>query len=602
MLQNSPFAHLVGTPHRLLREEVRRLDRLLEQPIQHASALDAQIANLQEEMKKLVAERDELKEAIQSHLALKSHAQRLPFEVLATIFIHCLPTAHFPVRSIHEAPLLLGRVCKSWRDASMSTPRLWSAIHIAGFPELQTRSGPYQPNWVGIHQRCLGMQAWLERSGSLPLHISIVASTPSHFMGPPPENSSELVQIARHFCHRWETLSLDCPKKDLMMLGSLGPEDVPVLQTLQLIEAPSSPQNSTIVPPPWTTDVVGDHFIDEIQILHTAPNLHRVTIQFQDTFQPPRPSFRIQWTRLTSLDIKPYDMRFIDVRSPNLIDRDVAIKILSSCSHTLESCCIGLRDMARDVNATSVVVMERLKKLHIHFFGQQDGRLKFFNQLLVPRLVDLGLLSHGFQQHPADDTLPFMEMLQRSSCSLKRLELDLSSEPDNATAVLGCLKELPSLVQLKVKEQLSRWLSADLPGGTERTEILNGTFLGALAFRSEEAHPSEPPRAYGVRSVTGMPTILPALEALEFESHLCPEEALCDLLESRLRSVPRYAVALKQARIHLSAKRRSSYLKTGLFVLQIRSHNLPPVVESPWAGLSPTARTASDIYRCQIFP
>ncbi|KAF8975690.1 hypothetical protein BDQ17DRAFT_243512 [Cyathus striatus] len=32
--------------------------------------------------------------------------------------------------SAMEAPMLLTRICSSWRRIALSTPRIWSAIHI----------------------------------------------------------------------------------------------------------------------------------------------------------------------------------------------------------------------------------------------------------------------------------------------------------------------------------------------------------------------------------------------------------------------------------------------------------------------------------------
>ncbi|KAJ7797341.1 hypothetical protein B0H14DRAFT_3548551, partial [Mycena olivaceomarginata] len=51
----------------------------------------------------------------------------LPPEMTSEIFIHCLPSEPeivFP----DDAPLLLTRVCRAWRQIAISTPALWATF------------------------------------------------------------------------------------------------------------------------------------------------------------------------------------------------------------------------------------------------------------------------------------------------------------------------------------------------------------------------------------------------------------------------------------------------------------------------------------------
>lgn len=54
----------------------------------------------------------------------------LPAELLAEIFIFCLPTDRYPIPTPTDAPLLLTQVCSLWRSVAISLPGLWTAIHI----------------------------------------------------------------------------------------------------------------------------------------------------------------------------------------------------------------------------------------------------------------------------------------------------------------------------------------------------------------------------------------------------------------------------------------------------------------------------------------
>ncbi|KAJ7252089.1 hypothetical protein B0H12DRAFT_623079 [Mycena haematopus] len=95
---------------------------------------------------------------------------RLPLDIIAEIFIACLPTHRNCVMSATEAPVILGRICSSWRTISLSTPRLWSRLHIVQPESLHWPNGPYEAR---VAQRLEVGNAWLKRSGNLPLSISL---------------------------------------------------------------------------------------------------------------------------------------------------------------------------------------------------------------------------------------------------------------------------------------------------------------------------------------------------------------------------------------------------------------------------------------------
>ncbi|KAJ3510662.1 hypothetical protein NMY22_g15908 [Coprinellus aureogranulatus] len=59
-----------------------------------------------------------------------SPIQHLPNEILQEIFAECLSNKQLPTLAPNEAPLLLARVSKAWRNLAFSTPQLWASIHI----------------------------------------------------------------------------------------------------------------------------------------------------------------------------------------------------------------------------------------------------------------------------------------------------------------------------------------------------------------------------------------------------------------------------------------------------------------------------------------
>ncbi|TDL15260.1 hypothetical protein BD410DRAFT_699396, partial [Rickenella mellea] len=50
---------------------------------------------------------------------------RMPCEITSEIFEHCLPEDEFPQPSVTSAPVLLSRVCSTWRKQAIGTPYLW---------------------------------------------------------------------------------------------------------------------------------------------------------------------------------------------------------------------------------------------------------------------------------------------------------------------------------------------------------------------------------------------------------------------------------------------------------------------------------------------
>ncbi|KAJ7167777.1 hypothetical protein C8R46DRAFT_898531, partial [Mycena filopes] len=59
----------------------------------------------------------------------------LPVEITSEIFLCCLPeTSKYSLRptfkSPIEAPMLLLQICRTWRAIAISSPRLWTVLHL----------------------------------------------------------------------------------------------------------------------------------------------------------------------------------------------------------------------------------------------------------------------------------------------------------------------------------------------------------------------------------------------------------------------------------------------------------------------------------------
>ncbi|KAJ6490751.1 hypothetical protein C8R47DRAFT_458407 [Mycena vitilis] len=96
---------------------------------------------------------------------------RQPPEILAEIFLHCLPEAHeamspsgVPSPSLMAAPLLCV-ICRRWRDVAVTTPALWRSLYI-DFDSLSNK-GVCRRGAVEMHQ------TWLSRAGTTLLLLSL---------------------------------------------------------------------------------------------------------------------------------------------------------------------------------------------------------------------------------------------------------------------------------------------------------------------------------------------------------------------------------------------------------------------------------------------
>ncbi|KAJ7868276.1 hypothetical protein B0H13DRAFT_2064361 [Mycena leptocephala] len=195
------------------------------------------------------------------------------------------------VMSVQTAPLLLGRICSTWRAISLSTPRLWSSIHIA------------EP-------------LWLTRSGGLPLSIS--------FHRFPPPGPSSFFDAIVSFSSRWRHISLSGQSGI-----SLSRTDVPILRTIEILDYAVGAQP--------TGARTHDFF--------SGVSVRKVTIGTDiNPMQLPLP-----WHQLTTLSLchlaDPYNIFPTGSWS---LSSSTALNILAEC-HSLRECAICLSSGADEI-------------------------------------------------------------------------------------------------------------------------------------------------------------------------------------------------------------------------------------------------------------
>ncbi|KAF6756942.1 hypothetical protein DFP72DRAFT_892788 [Ephemerocybe angulata] len=186
----SPFHQWLGTNSILSGQDLVHLDSYLTNQLSTLTALDAEIDSLTQK-------RRELSESIDAHKRLRSPIRRLPKELLLEIFIFCLPGRHQPILDESEAPLLLTRICKSWRILAMGAPALWSSLHLA----IPRGSEPFVQFQL---DRC---SRWATCAKRRPMTLSIWAGPPTK-----PSDFHPVVSVAlKKIALKARTLALTMP-------------------------------------------------------------------------------------------------------------------------------------------------------------------------------------------------------------------------------------------------------------------------------------------------------------------------------------------------------------------------------------------------------
>ncbi|KAL1674871.1 hypothetical protein EV122DRAFT_281605 [Schizophyllum commune] len=166
--------------------------------------IDQELERLSGYWKHLDALRRSLEYSQDVRRALVAPIRRLPTEILSEIFKACCGDA---IEIAHERcePLVLGSVCKSWRDTIVDMPTLWAGFtfpwgldsHYKTHTSLVTRLRTFLKYLGDVPLRqCIGQRGW-----------SLNAFT------------GVLFKVLLQHSHRWASLWVCPPPRSLMMAG-----------------------------------------------------------------------------------------------------------------------------------------------------------------------------------------------------------------------------------------------------------------------------------------------------------------------------------------------------------------------------------------------
>ena len=271
---------------------------------------------------------------IQLDHSVVSPMNRLPIELVAKIFTHCLPDKPASPDQ-HKAPLLLGQICKHWRTIALATPLLWRTIsaRLSSDSDIMER----QVAWIEL---------WLLRSSECPLVIDLIISRP---------HSHRALDAAIRHAHRWQDVSLYLT---LSSLRRLAPIQGRLFELRRLRLRP---------------DMVGEVPVEQICTFQAAPNLQEV-----DIFLGSAP-FDLPWTQLIRARFRCHvpDCAEYMRKASNLVQ-----------------CTLGNCWLDSDVRVPDRIVVSQIVSLHLEE-TYQSGVESIFQYVTLPALRDLSISFRG---------------------------------------------------------------------------------------------------------------------------------------------------------------------------------------------------------------
>ncbi|KAJ6507354.1 hypothetical protein C8R47DRAFT_91072 [Mycena vitilis] len=426
MAASSPFASKLGTNYCPPDAELAQINELLIEPCQRLTRLDGEIATMRKAIDKLAEERDAINFYVEAHRALASPIRRLPLDIIEEIFMACLPSSRNCVMSAKEAPVILGRICSSWRAITFSTPRLWASLHIVE----PTR--PYT-SAVGIFeakvaQRLEVAHTWLARSATCPLSISIQCN---HDTTPPSPNTRLFLNVITPFASRWRNIRLVVPPKALETFLPLTEDDVPLLKNMKIVERPAHP-NDSIEGTGWR--------LSQARILN-CPSLTKFSLSGSDSSA----ELPLRWNQLINLTLMGPGWGMGEIQTC-----DVVLDILSKCPN-LRTCKLLVQGPPEGHLTDSSVECPFLHTLDLYCGLHTAGRL--LSRLSLPDLRHLRLGGHG------DLRVFSVAPLVSSLAAATHLEsISIESQTFSKASLMDFLRGLsPTIRRLRIMDQYDPW-------------------------------------------------------------------------------------------------------------------------------------------------
>ncbi|KAJ7101333.1 hypothetical protein B0H15DRAFT_408902 [Mycena belliarum] len=417
-MHQSPFQSILHTNIAPSDADCRRIRELLLTPQQELADLDKEISRVQDQLDALTRRKAALDAYVEAHLAMISQARRLPDDIVREIFANCLPSHRNSIVSSDEAPLLLCQVCRPWREIALTTPRLWSSLHIV------------LPKKPLIHLQVLTqiVSEWLDRSGVLPLSLSVICSR-SWWTGE--DNALPILQRLIQSSRRWQRIHFEFANHlTFAALRDLRPDDVPILRDASIHGIERRAGRG------WQSTDPDDDPVKSYRFLSFLDASHIQRVSINGAHGMPTSALPLPWVHLTVLDI-----------TEGCLSYDEAVTIVRRCP-ALEKLALSIESLeSRSTDHVPPISLHRLRDLSI--FCDTDGASTAFIALLL--LPSLRAFKYS-QRSALDGALPFSPLLAQAS-HLEHFALSAVQLPP-PPLLNRCLAAMPLLQHLELAADL----------------------------------------------------------------------------------------------------------------------------------------------------
>ncbi|KAF8328970.1 hypothetical protein F5887DRAFT_1082848 [Amanita rubescens] len=354
---------------------------------------------------------------------------RFAREILTEIFWNCLPKVAGPAgwMSSSNAPLLLCRVCSSWRSIVLDTPKLWTTVAI----NIRKKRDPQVVRQV--------INSWLERSRNLPLRLYLIYGQ-MDFSRTKDDLLGTILSVFYSHSSRWQRVHIHLSHAPTLSFPQL---DAPLLQSFMLLGTWDGDEDEPLPLP-----------------FNNSPHLKQLDWPFPIDV-PANP--HIRWSRITNLRISSGMTYFTALEAIRLcpklekFDVDVATAAYNA----------GIdRDDDSRLPLNPIVENRSLRTLKFLTF---DDCSPFLNSLTLPEMKDFTLevfIMDEMGDNEPRQMLPpehqaFLGLLTRSGCQLDRLKLGHCGF--TSPAVIECLehKSLETIQSLTIANLYNQRLLKD---------------------------------------------------------------------------------------------------------------------------------------------
>ena len=513
----------------ILTELLQNNELPTEEKIQEAIKLRSQanedLLQIDEEIQRLKAKREQVQRSLDIYNTVLSPARRLLPDILREIFYHCLSCRTYPILSATDAPMLLTRVCSLWRSVALSSPRIWTRLHIPlpGDPKYPPPYGsnvdralePRRQMFSKTMQlRCQAVKEWLDRSGSCPLSLSIsypLGHSPisTNYGAERDEVVDPLLLTIQPFAPRCRHLHLLMPFHLYEKLETQIP-----LQSLSMLRSFQGNILSHLVTPPTPEPTLIPLHIVEL------PTLEALSIDCPQFTMNLR--HRNRWDRLTHICFKSpatdTDLFEMLKQCHNLITLDVNIQRPWIRSDGIEP-------------HFEMVLLPHLESLKLRETGPPSAEFCAIN---APHLKSL-LYKCSCRYVDGSLHAPFLMpesliwLISNATASLETLYID--PRTFQLEHILQCLRLAVHVKELIIGEPF-------FPNVQDSENIHPGHFfnleplLDSFTVRTTEYEPSTSSNTPLQNDI-----LLPNLESLEANDlYVIADESLCKILTSRINA------------------------------------------------------------------